>query len=328
VESTFTKQDQEELEALDPYLGEYQDGGVQSRVYAGRYATYKKVEDIANEKDPTDNLIGSGWKPYANARAAIKDMRMLIVSRQPDLAGANSKARPLPDFVEACKVLLDNGEIRRVAALANGYLQQSIDSFEKGIFFPFVRSEKAPAGVTMSSMRNLLLNWERDFAAEAYPSVPDNVKNRLSAIKESLEDMKRAPEQYNKLDAENSKERARYADEMRNHRFEVSVSQQNRWKTANGRDIFSVALGSSVPVGSFGYDGSLDISLKDPTTGASTSVSVSKGDAPSANKSGVSISIQERGTRPKPPVLKKAEPPEFTAPIKVDILQKLKGSAN
>jgi hypothetical protein len=200
---------------------------------------------------------------------------------------------------------------------------------ERGLFFPFVMTtERAPANYTMTAGRNLLLAWERDFGAESYASVPDNVKSRLGAIREALEPMKRAPEQYAKIEAENKKEKDRYQDEVKGHRFDVSVSQQNTWKTANGRDIYSVALGSSVPVGSFGYDGQLEIVLRDTATGASTSFSVNRNNAPSANKSGVSVSIQERGTRPKAPQLKKFEPPEFTAPNKADLLQKLRGSAN
>jgi hypothetical protein len=42
----------------------------------------------------------------------------------------------------------------------------------------------------------------------------------------------------------------------------------------------------------------------------------------------VTVSIQEKGERPKPPQLKKFEAPEFTAPSKADLLQKLRGSGN
>jgi hypothetical protein len=298
-------------------------------VYAGRYATYKKVEEFGNEKDATDSMIGSGWKTYANARNTVKDLRALIVSRQSDLAGGAPKAKPLPDFVEPCNRLLDAGESRRIQTIANTYLQQSIDSVQNGLFFPYVMTtENPPKGYTMTAGRNLLLAWERDFNSEAYPTVPDNVKSRLNAIKEVLEAMKRAPDQWAKIDAENKKENARYSSELKAHRFEVSVQQQNTWKTANGHDIFSVALGSSVPIGSFGYDEGLDISLRDTATGAATSFRVTRNNAPSTNKSGVTVSIQEKGERPKPPQLKKFEAPEFTAPSKADLLQKLRGSGN
>jgi hypothetical protein len=178
----------------------------------------------------------------------------------------------------------------------------------------------------MTAGRTLLNKWDGDFNSETYPTVPDNVKARLAAIKESLEPMRRAPDQYAKIEAENKKEKDRFNEEMRGHRFDVSIGQQNKWKTANGKDIYSIALGSSVSLGSFGYDESLPITLRDSATGESTSFTVSRANAGGVSRSGVSVSVSERGQRPKAAVIKKFEPPEFTAPIKADILQKLKGN--
>ncbi len=329
MEDIFSKDEQAEFVALDAYLADYQDGGLASRVYAGRYATYKKAEEIANGKDSAGGLVGSGWKEFSTVRNSIKDLRSLLTARLPDLSAAAAKTKPLPDFLEPCNRLLESGEKRRLEALVQAYLQESATSVKTGLFFPFVMTtDKAPAGWAHSKAKGLISSWEKDFGAEAYASISDSAKSRLSGLKESLERMKKAPEDFEKISAANKAEKDRFEDDMKGFKYVVSVQQQNKWKTANGNNIYDIPLGSYVSVGSFSYGGSLSIGLSDPATGSRGGVRVDSGDVGTKSSSGVTVRVEAHGTRPKPPQYKKFEPPDFSAPSKSEILQKLQSSGN
>ncbi len=329
LEGTFDAEEQKEFEALDAYLADYQDGGLASRVYAGRYATYKKAEEIANGKDSTEGLVGSGWKEFSTVKNSIKDLRSLLTARLPDLSAAAAKTKPLPDFLGPCNQLLESGEKRRIEALVQAYVQESANSVKTGLFFPFVMTaDKAPAGWAQTKAKGLISSWEKDFGAEAYASISDSAKSRLSGLKENLERMKKAPEDFEKISNANKAEKDRFEDDMKGFKYVVSVQQQNKWKTANGSNIYDIPIGSFVHIGSFSYGGSLSIGLSDSATGAKGGIRVDAGDVGTKSSSGVTVKVEAQGTKPRPPQYKKYEPPDFSAPSKSEILQKLQSSGN
>jgi hypothetical protein len=281
------------------------------------------VEETAGQKDTTAELIGTSWKPLNTVATTFKDLREVVLARKTDLAPAVAKAKPLPDFAAPCDQLLNAGYDRRRNAIAQAYLDQSIAAVQTRIYFPYVMpGEKVPSNWNPTIGASLIAGWERDFAADQ-SIVPDEVKSRLTGIKNNLEGMKKGPEDYAKLFAENKKEQDRYNSEMKDFKYNVSVQQQAEWYTAEGKDVYGVKLGSWVYVGSFTHNGQLTINLSKP--GGSGSVTVSAKDVGEGEQRNINIKVTESGPKPKMYQYKEYEPPFFTAPRKSDILQKLQG---
>jgi len=298
VAQTFSKEDEDELTRLDSYLDDF---GNRRRIYEVRFDTYQLDANIARAKDPTDNLIGTGWAVFSKARKEIDDNKAALVPLQIKLASGSAKDAPNP--VPACNFFLALAEERRLGWIANAYLAQTKAKFDANFHDPLVSGSTHRSTATeREAAMSLMGKWKGDSLVADYVKVEPRIKAKLDELIGAFEAMKAAAA----ADEAHANAVADHAAKMSKLQSAVTFVRQNplKWKKLNGEDIFFGGAFSKIA----GYRSGLTLSLTDDANAPlSGSVSIDTADegtqAVRDNRGAATLyfEVKIKGDKPPPP---------------------------
>ncbi len=297
VANKFSDKDREELAQLDGYL---EDFGDLRRIYEVRFATYRKAEAVASNKDDLSDLIGKGWASYGDVVKDIKSQRDQLPTIKLKLTTPTAKDNP--PFENTCRTLLDIAEERRLGLIASSYLQQTKAKFETNFHDPFVSGTGRRMSATeRESAKALMDKWKGDALATDYARVGSRIKVKLDQFIGAFEPMKAAAAA---ADA-HARAVANHAEKMKSLKSSVTFLRQApaKWKRANGTYIF----GGTNPTWSTSYGNAMTIQLSDdpgqpPPLSGSVTIDTGAAGERQAHSGGATLSFEVKlnGEKPAP----------------------------